>query len=283
MDLHTTWPKNTQSLARFRQAVGTALRHMLCTDLPKADEIVAHKEGEQKLGDITVEQLRVSSKNAPAVVPAIAFIPARPSGPATIVVSPGGKRFLIGRDGKPHALVSALLGRGHVVLGLDVFMTGQLSGSNSTAEPSVELPAGGNRTVLGNRVRDLLTAVTALTTRPHVAAVNVIGLGRSGPWCLSARALAGDAISRCIADGNQFDFDKAESADDENWLPGALRCGGIWTLSALGAPGELFIYNTGLDATPQPLGIAYEAAGAKDKLRIERTATLPQMVEWIAR
>lgn len=102
-----------------------------------------------------------------------------------------------------------------------------------------------------------------MKSRPQVKGVNLIGTGRAGVWCLIARALAGDAVNVTIADADGFDFRSVKSMYDEDHLPGALRYGGLWALTALAAPADVRIYNTGQDALPSWLSDAWKACGAR--------------------
>lgn len=272
-----------QSLAAYKQAVGTALRHMLATDLPSADGIVIRPAGEVTGLPWKVEKLILSRQGSAEQVPALLFTPANATGPATVVIHPQGKSAALGQGGAAE-VVAGLLGRGQTVLVPDVHLTGELRpAAMPTSLPKVEFYAGYNRTTIANRAHDILTAVACLKTKTNAASVHLIGLENAGPWCLLARSLAGDSVIRLAADAAGFDFDKVQSIHDENYLPGSLKFGGLWGLAAVGAPGQLMMWNTGRDQTPAALLSAYSAANAADKLRVETKAAAEQIIGWIGR
>ena len=140
----------------------------------------------------------------------------------------------------------------------------------------VEFFAGYNRTVLANRVHDILTDIAA--ARKVTDQVNVVGLEGAGAWVMLASALAGDEVKRTAADVGGFEFGSVKDRGDVNFLPGALRYGGLYNLAALGAPGEMLVINAG-ESDTSALTAAYTAAGASTKLRVEKGKI--DVVEWL--
>lgn len=90
-----------------------------------------------------------------------------------------------------------------------------------------------NRTLLAERVHDILTSVAYVKSRPGIKSVDLVGLGQSGPACLLARALCGDAVRRTVIENAGFSFASVKSVDDPMYLPGALRYGDLAGLSSL--------------------------------------------------
>ncbi|MGE5612543.1 MAG: alpha/beta hydrolase family protein [Bacillota bacterium] len=261
-----------------------ALRHMLATDMPARSQAIAHNLGQVTRPGYTMEKLLISRKNSPEQVPALLFEPEHANGTATVVILPEGKAGLLMRDDAPTPLLTALLHKGQAVLAPDVFFTGELSSaSNPTTNPQYEFFAGYNRTILANRVHDILTSVGYLRSRDGIKAINLMGTGRAGPWCLLASALAGKSISRTAADANRFEFDQVKSYADENYLPSVLRFGGLWPLASLAVPGELFVYNTVDGKRPEYLVKTYGNAEAMKNLRVEAAAGVADVVEWITK
>jgi dienelactone hydrolase len=277
-------PKDKDSLERFRQIIGAALRHMVNTDLPAKDAVVVHRLSAATQGGYKVEKLLLSRKGAAEQLPAVLYTPDKANGSATVVVAPEGKASLLSADGAPAELLAGLLTSGQAVLAVDVFMTGELSSSTNPATmPNIEFFAGYNRTVLANRVHDILTAVAAAQSRQGIASVNLIGTGKAGPWCLLARALAGNAVARTAADADRFEFTSIKSQADENYLPASLRYGGMYALASLAAPAELFVYNAPRAGRPESMMDAYTAARALDKLRVEPASSAATVIQWITR
>jgi len=143
---------------------------------------------------------------------------------------------------------------------------------------------GYNRTLLAERVHDILTTVAFAKNYEKVKTVHLAGFEKAGPWVLLARGLCDEAVARTAADFNGFRFDKVRTTTDEMMLPGALKYGGLPALAALAAPGELFVHNYRGTGSGQWLKAVYAAAGAKDKhQRSSEKATDEKIVEWLLR
>jgi hypothetical protein len=99
------------------------------------------------------------------------------------------------------------------------------------------------RSVLANRVHDLLTAIEMARGIPGVKSVRLLGLGECAPAALLARALAGDAVARAAVVLDGFDFDSITDDTDPRLLPGALKYGGVRGFAALCAGRPTFLYN----------------------------------------
>jgi hypothetical protein len=95
--------------------------------------------------------------------------------------------------------------------------------------------------------------------------VILVGTGDAGVWTLLAAAQLGKKVDRVIVDLNGFSFRKLNSTADANFLPGALKYGGLGGLAALAAPTELVLYGTkGIPkAELAPLIQMYKVTGGK--------------------
>jgi dienelactone hydrolase len=271
-------PTDAASLAKFGQVIQPALRHMLSTSLPSASQIKVEKVVAPFAH--VVEKLVVSRTVGAEKLPVLVFHSPKPNRAITILIHPNGKSALHEPDGGPGSLATSLLVKGHTVMAPDIFLTGELAGVNPIAASKVEFFAGYNRTVLANRIHDILTVIATAKATSQDAQVNVVGIGKAGPWVMVARALAGDGVFRTVADASMFDFQNVKANTDENYLPASLRYGGLYNLTALSAPGELFIYNTG-PADTAPLISAYKAASAEANVKIQ--AGEADFVTWLTR
>jgi hypothetical protein len=115
----------------------------------------------------------------------------------------------------------------------DVFLTGEYN-DGETAPTYAKIDAGYagytfgyNRTILGNRVHDILTTIAYVQQYPQTDTIHLAGMRSSGPIVILAKALAGDAVTRTLADLDGFDFDQVYSVTDPMFLPGALKYGGM--------------------------------------------------------
>jgi hypothetical protein len=79
---------------------------------------------------------------------------------------------------------------------------------------------------------------------PNVGAVNLVGLGTGGLWCLLARGLAGDAIQNLVVDAGGFDTNSDEAFLKVIPQPLIRRAGDFRTAAALAAPAKLFVHRT---------------------------------------
>src|SRR5206468_3919836 len=146
--------------------------------------------------------------------------------------------------GAPGPLLAGLLARGRAVLVPDVFLTGEYHRpGHPTPAPDAKtafFPCF-NRTLLAQRVHDVLTAVAYLRGRPEGKDVSLVGLEGAGPWCLLARGLCGDAVTRTAVEAGGRTFRDVTTVEDALYLPGALRYGDLPALAALAAPGGLYL------------------------------------------
>lgn len=272
-------PTDQASLEKARRILLSALKHMVSSELPAQVSVEVKSNVQTDDGRIT--KLILSRANSPERIPAVMLSPRQNSGQMTVLVLHGGKADAVGKHDK---LISQLLAKGQMVLLPDVFFTGELaSGDNPAVNPKYEFFAGYNRTIFANRVHDVLTALAAAKAQSGVHRVNLVGLGKMGPVCLLARALALDAVGRAAVDANRFDFDQVIGFEDENYLPSSLRFGGLYALGSMNAPAELLVLNTAGASRPRWLLDAYGAAQALEKLRIEPAVDSTSLADWIAR
>jgi dienelactone hydrolase len=277
-------PKDGQTLARFRELLGTALRVMIHDQLPGFDAVESQIIEKENRDGIRVEKLVLGRKGQEEQVPALLLTPARPGGSLVVWIHPGGKSSLL-RDGKFDSAAQQILNRGGAILAPDVLRTGESQGAASPVNAAYAgYTFGYNRPLLAERVHDILTAVAYARGLPHTETVSLAGWEKAGPWVVLARALCGEALARTVADVDQFRFDKVQATNDEMMLPGVIKYGGLPALAALCAPGELYLHNDGESGTGAFAEDAYRAAGKKDRLRTAPDkATAAEVVRWLLR
>ena len=101
-----------------------------------------------------------------------------------------------------------------------------------------------NRTVVMERVQDILTALAYLRHAAGAEAIDLAGFKDAGIWCLLARAVAG-STGATVADVDGFDPDDDRAWIEHAFIPLIRRAGGLDTALALAAPGRLCIHNAG--------------------------------------
>ncbi|MEX1232230.1 MAG: acetylxylan esterase [Planctomycetaceae bacterium] len=264
-------PKTSSDVAHYQEQVSVAARVMLDDGVPAAEQIEKDETSQELSPQLSLIKGTMGRTGAGEQIPYTVLLPENFSGTAVLWFDTAGKRHLFDDDGKPIAAVQKLLDEGHAVASADVFMTGEYltDGQDAAKQPVNEqyqgYTFGYNKPWLSQRVRDILTMVGAAVHHPDVKHVHLVGTGDAGVWTLLARALAQDAVAKTIVDANGFAFGNVASAADANFLPGALKYGGIGGLAALAAPAPLYI--TQGEKIPegerQPLEQVYKAAGGK--------------------
>jgi hypothetical protein len=270
-------PKDKAGVAHYREIVGTAARVMLDAHIPDPDAIDIGTIGQEDLdgGLHLVKGIAVRSDEH-TKLPWVLVRPDAFGGTAVLWLDGAGKSHLFGSDGKPTAPVRKLLEAGNAVVSVDLFLTGEfLEPGKPVVLPKVDHKYAGhtyayNRSVLANRVYDVVTAVAGLRKNDQVQKIELVATGDAGPCALIAAGLVGDQIGSVLADANGLSYEKIPAAGSATFLSGALKYGGLGGLAALAAPTKLTVFGTADIAADElaPLSIVYKAAGAP--LTLER-------------
>jgi dienelactone hydrolase len=288
--LQALLPRDAKSLGEFRRVLGTALRVMVNDALPSAEEIEAREERAKGPSDGTWAEFRLSRKGQGEDVQVAVVSGPKTDGTVVVWVHPDGLSSLM-QGGKLAFAAQELLKKNATILAVQPLLTGPNSAEAAMPITKHQKQSGYggyttcyNRPLLSNRVHDILTAVAYARGPMKAKRVHLLGFERAGPWVVLARALCGDKVGRTAADLDQFRFERILSNSDEMMLPGALRYGGLPALSALCAPGELFLHNTSGSGTDRWLQAAYAAANASGRLRRETDRQAPEtVVGWLVR
>jgi pimeloyl-ACP methyl ester carboxylesterase len=280
-------PKDAESLKEFKRVVGTALRVMVNDELPKDFEYRVHVE-EIKVDGHDVIRTVLGRKGEKDGVPCVGVIgPNRQFDDGRVVfwLHPKGKASLID-NGKVVPTVKTLIAAGFAVFAPDLLGTGE----NSFPKPFpvdkgfAGYTYGYNRSLLANRVHDVLTLIAFGKGSPKAKANHLVGWGEFGAIAILAKALAGDAVAKTAADLNQFRFETIKDTADPMMLPGAAKYGGLPAFLALCAPGKVFVHNHRGTASGRLPRAAYEAAGAADNLtRATEKVDDAKVVEWLVK
>jgi len=198
---------------------------------------------------------------------------------AVVLVHPDG-RAAIGPGGAREHFAAALLNLDIPVLAFDAFQTG--TGRDPAIcerSPFTNFFNTYNRTVMQERVQDVLTAIAYARQVIRPRKVILMGDGAAGLWVLLA-ARAADGV---VADANNFDVaDDAQLIAPEIFVPGLRLLGGFDGAAALAAPRPLWVHHTGLGFTTDWLQAAYTALGKADALETAREpANDAQLLRWI--
>ena len=292
-------PADARSLRRFRQVMSAGFRSIIGSPDRSDDDLVTTPRGRHRAGACATHSGYMGRRNHGDRVPYTEFRPPGLPRGAVLVVHPGGASALTldsGRD--PGPLIQHLLGKGRLVLVVDVFLTGLADGEPDTGEPDTGEPDTGepeagepdtgehayfstyNRTATANRVQDLLTAVAWLRRSSESTSVSLVGTGAAGPWCLLACGLC-PQITRAVIDAGLFETDSDEEYEEKLFIPVLRRLGGLAAAAALATPAELYLHNTGTAFQTDEIEAAYRAADALDRLRAQRApADMRQVIAW---
>lgn len=204
-----------------------ALRAMVCSELPITVAARDNSGGLIRRDGWELHRVVVGRKDEADALPLVVVMgPKRDLTKPVLWLHPEGKASLFA-DGKPTATLQKLLDAGHVVTAPDLLGVGEASipGGFKVNATYAGFTYGYNRTLLAQRVHDVLSAIALLKSTQGSPAV--VGVGELGPVAILAKALAGDAVSKLVADRNGLDFAKITKTDDPMMLPGALKYGGL--------------------------------------------------------
>ncbi len=174
--------------------------------------------------------------------------------------------------------VEALLERGAAVTVVDP-PAGPLPVDERRHGDYVGYTWGYNPTLLARRVAAIRVALAAAERVPHARSVRLYGHGDAGPWALLALAFTWTDVERTVAAWS-WDFAGIDSFDDPNFLPGALRYGGLAHAAALCAPSELRVVS--MADPPAVVEAAYAAAGADAAFRSQLPGAADELLDWLA-
>lgn len=274
-------PRDKDGLGRFKEQMGPALASSLAAVYPAPGDVEVWKGERTVARDFAVERFYIGRKDKSDRVPAITWAPARPSlnTVATLVVHQDGRAAIAGKDqGAPGEIVAGLLRKGHLVMSIDCFQTGEAKGAQAK---DIRFFTTYNRTDDANRVQDILTAIAYLKSRSEIARINLIGIGRAGLWALLARALAPE-INRAVIDAAQFDNTSDDAFLKDLFAPGLRRAGDLRTAAALAAPSKLLIHNTGDQFRIDWIASVYQSLGAGSEFQVRKNRLVDsQIVDWL--
>ena len=94
---------------------------------------------------------------------------------------------------------------------------------------------GYNRSLIGERAHDLLTAISFASSLSEVDEVHLAGTGRAGPWAILTAALCADELASLQTE-RAWKFHELKDARHQDFLPSALRLGGLEGIIAALAP-----------------------------------------------
>ncbi len=280
--LQALLPKDKAGLAKVQKIEFGALRAMMAGQLPAVGDVSERrvKSGLRKDGAAIIGFV-LTRKDQGEEVKAVRLFGKKSNGRDEVVwIHPDGIASL-GGNGKLHPAASAILDKGASILAIDVFQNANATKISALGDAGYYF--GYNRSLVAERVHDILTAVAFAKGQKNIQSVHLVGFEQAGPWVVLARGLCGDAVERTAADLHGFRFENVKDFDDEMMLPGALKYGGLLTLASTIAPHELYLHNTKGTGGDAFLRAAYEAAGSRKLQRHEAKSDPTAVAAWLLR
>jgi len=258
-------PRDRKGLERFKEIMRPALRHALCVERPEPEDVKAKSLGTTRGDGYAIQRLLLSRRGES--IPALLFIPFERKGDGTLLISPQGKSAFIDEEGQPDSRVRDLLDKGHLVMSLDPFMTGEYLSQPARRDEGVKFFTTFNRTDTAERVQDILTALAYLRGQDGVERLNLIGFDEGGLWGMLAAGVDGD-LNRLVADMARFNAEDNGEWIERLYVPCIRRVGDLKTAGALMAPASFLIHNLADRSVPSWISDVYRAVGAEEKLKI---------------
>jgi hypothetical protein len=248
------------SLTTWREHVQKTLRAMLHTTPAPRAEVLARRDLAWKGG--SAEELTLSRPGATEALQALWVEPGFWSGRVTLIASSAPWRERLHPEAWEELRAASRAHPRDALLLIDTL------GVDSPLGPRFDDARSGyegyttcyNRSLIAERVHDILTAIAYAHQRSTSHSVHLVGLDRAGPWAILAAALAPDALAS-LTTNRSWDFTDLHDARHPDFLPGALRLGGMTGITTACAP--LAIEFTEDKPITQELQAAWLAAGVE--------------------
>ena len=276
-------PKSDADLAAFREDYGPALSLVLGAETPEANAIAPERPGFEERGDCVVERWVLHVWASGAAIPAILYRPAEATPRDAVLLVHGDGKAAFASAAGPGPLVAGLVAQGKAVMTIDPFLVGE---HHSPWQETKRRRIGSfmdtfQPTDTGYRVQDVLTALAYLRFRRDLTdAVDVVGLGEAGMWCLLACAIDGQ-VRRTVVDANQFDVSDDQAWVDTYYVPCIRSIGDVTTAAAMIAPRRLAVLNTGDAFDTAGMEQVYRAVGSDGLTVTQDAVSTDAILSWL--
>jgi hypothetical protein len=286
-------------LDALRRVVARAWQVMIGRDLPSPSDLKFVERERKAANDHEMVAGVVQFERAHEELPVTILTPPAPSGNMVIWATPTGRAGLYNADRQPIKAIQRLLAAQFTVIGADLLGQGSLAPAGTPLNSNRMVVMGGdkaagkhysgytygyNRPLFIERARDLVALATfARSYDPRPRMVAMVGTGEAGPWVAAARVQLQAEIDVALCDSCDFRFEALKRQDDANFVPGAVKYGGLPALLALSAPHRLWLAGADEQAS-QLVKTAYQAADAEPELTIlaPKSASMPDAAaDWI--
>ncbi len=270
-------PKSELERQRSHAETRSRLQHALGLQIPKGTDITLVQPAgafpTTYRTNLSARHLVIGRKDIGDAIPALLFSPeSQTQHDLALVVHPEGKNKLIDPEtGEPLPIITDLLIAHQQVLLIDVFGTGEHPDYERAEE--INYFTTYNRTTAALRIQDIVTALHCFIGRNGVSAVNLVGIGEAGLWCLLAAGFAD--VKNVVADATEFDLQHDLEGDaaflETLPIPNIRQVGDFRTAGTLIAPRTLTIHNTGEAFNTKWIAEVYDNIQASQHLFVEKS------------
>jgi cephalosporin-C deacetylase-like acetyl esterase len=227
--------RDRESLEAWKSEVSETLGVLLHTSLPETVDVLDRRRLSISSG--RAEALTLSRVESDEAVRALWVEPSSWRGAVRVIASSTTFTEHLGVEAWEELLRDAHANNGDALLFVDVLgVDGSLGARFDDSRSGYEgYTTGYNRSLIAERVHDLLTAIAHARGRVESGQVHLVGLSRAGPWAILAAALSKDSLASLVAN-RSWEFADLRDARHPDFLPGALRLGDMTGISAACAP-----------------------------------------------
>ncbi|MHC4628768.1 MAG: acetylxylan esterase, partial [Planctomycetota bacterium] len=286
-------PRDTGSLARFREIVGGAFETMIGRRLDQVGPIERRQIEKVDLDGYRCRKGLLAVRRHGEELPVVSFLPEQtlPNKQVVIWIDGRGKSALVDEQGRVVREVRQLLDAGLTVFSADLLYQGEfladskpLTEARASSNPRAftGYTFGYNHPLFAQRVHDVLTLVS-FACGEQFKHIHLVGVNGAGAIVAAALSQAGADVDSAAVDTGGFRFANLESYRDVNFLPGAVKYGDLPALLALSTPHRLLVCGE----TEESLGIvksAYAASGRAQHLSIDhgqRQGISARILQWL--
>ncbi|MCI0360730.1 MAG: acetylxylan esterase [Planctomycetaceae bacterium] len=286
-------PKDSASLAKWREVVGGGVAAIVGRDFPKADDVEFEKSEKTDLGDYFRFAGIVRNKKHGEELPMAFVHPKKWNKQIVLWLSERGKSAIFGDDGSPSPEARRLMDEGISVAGIDLLFQGEFT---SDGQPAAKNRAVGNNrefagytygynhALLAQRAHDVLTALAFIRYDDQKAeGVTVVALDGTAPIAaVAASRVSGPGVDLAI-DTHGFRFIQVGDYLDTSFLPGGAKYGDIPGFLSLATDAKLWLAGETAESAAL-VKSTFAAAGKPNEITLAgEKATASAVIDWLVK
>lgn len=277
----TLHPKTQADVDRERALVGTAWEVMMGGKIPGKDEATFGLGTKEDHGAYLI--LRGVTNYRSNTVDATYLYPKNWNNNSVLWLSLKGEESILTKNGDLTAPAKRLLDEGYSISCPKLYMLGASKNPNVYANGKRKLDGfegyagyhyGYNLSLFAERVQDALAMLAMIRDNPkhHSEHILVAGVEGAGAIAAATTALSSGSVEHLAVAPEGFRFSEITDVWDSNFVPGAVKYGGVRALLALCAPVKLTVVQPAEEKAPKAFDNlaaakpAYEACKATLRL-----------------